>query len=337
MASGFPDWTRAIVLLGWDGTNFIPVLLDEDGNLNVLMRGEDALGDLHMVRVDADGQIIMVPRGASGHYLDVDAAGFMTAVIKGNYEGDLITVKADDQGRLSAFVVDSVDAWGNLLKVGNAELAARLGSLMSYDGRGQYQFGYDFRNGLTGWNTAVWGTGAQVVLTPEAFERGGYSVSLTAGSDGSHAATTWYHTDIMESDTIGVEAGISIAGSIDSLRVLATVYDGDNYHTIGLQYDDVNDRLHVREPGPTWTQFEGSYQMYHNANAFHIFKIVADISTGKYVRALIAGHEFDVSAYDVLTGASATRPYIDFAISLTGRLANNDAINLDYVVITNQE
>jgi len=381
MATGFPDWIRAMVLLGTDGTKYIPVLLDEDGNLNVLMRGEDGGGNLQMVRVDDDGQIItvlrgesgnyldvdddgfmtavmkgdkgagalatiavdangqliMVPRGKTGNYLNVDADGFMTTVIKGDYEGALTTVKCDDEGRLSAFVIDSADAWGNMLQIGNAELAARTGSLMSYDGRGQYQYGYDFSGGLTSWITQALGTGAAVSLTPETYERGGYSVRLTGGSDGAKQATCYRRIDVMESKTFGFEVGVSIAASIDWLNIIATYRDGTTAHTAGVKYDDTNDLLRCRVPGPDWQTFATSYQMYHNASAYHVFKFVWDIDAGYYIRALIAGHLYDISAYQILTSADATAPYMDIAVTVQSRVANNDSVNLDYVVLTNQE
>jgi len=337
MATGFPDWTRAIVLLGWDGDNFIPVLLDDDGNLNVLMRGEDALGDLHMVRVDDSGQIIMVPRGASGNYMDVDASGFMTTVIKGDYDGDLVTVKADDQGRLSAFIIDSTDAWGNMLQIGNAELAARTGSLMTYDGRGQYQYGYDFSLGLTGWFTQALGTGALVALTPETFERGGYSVQLIAGSDGARQATCYRKIDVMQSDTFGYEAGISIAGTIEWLNIIANFHEGETLYTAGIKYDDFANELLCRTPGPAWTAFDTGIQLYHNASAFHMFKLVWNINTGKYIRCLVGNWSYDLSAYSIHSEADLTRPSMDLSTTVQGRAANNDPINLDYVVVTNQE
>ena len=46
MATGYPDWTRAIRLLGVDGDgNPITVLLDVDGRLYALITGEDESGN----------------------------------------------------------------------------------------------------------------------------------------------------------------------------------------------------------------------------------------------------------------------------------------------------
>ncbi len=136
MTKGYPDWTRAFLLLGKYGETYLPVLLDASGNLYAVFKGDKGGGDLVNIKVDANGQLIMIPRGQNGNYLVVDASGYLTTVIKGDYAGALRTVKLDDQGRLSAFVIDSQDAWGQMLQVGNAELAARLGSIVRFDKRG---------------------------------------------------------------------------------------------------------------------------------------------------------------------------------------------------------
>ena len=331
------DWVRGIALLGWDGENFIPILLDDLGNLNVYMQGEIAPGEMHMIRVDDDGRMITKLRGRDGNYLVVDDAGFMTAVIKAKYGEELITVKADEAGRLSAFIIDSTDAWDNLLKVGNAELAARIGSLMSYDGRGQYQYGYDFSNGLTSWHTQALGGLAEVKLTPETYERGGYSVSLVGGNSTPWQSTCWRMIDVMESKTFGLEVGVSIASSIDWVNILATYYDGVNYHTAGIKYDDTQNLLRCRITEPDWQTFATNYQMFHNASAYHAFKFVWNIDTGKYVRALIAGHYYDLSSYSILSDTSPTKPYMDFSVTVQSRDGYNDAVNWDYVIVTNQE
>jgi len=100
-----PDWLRGIVLLGRDGEEYRVVGVDENGYLGVLlkaaaevtipgdvsvdqnakdreMQGADG-ATLRTVAVDSDGQLIMVPRGASGNYMDVDESGFLIARIVG--------------------------------------------------------------------------------------------------------------------------------------------------------------------------------------------------------------------------------------------------------------
>lgn len=337
MATGFPDWTRAIVLLGWDGTNFIPVLLDEDGNLNILMKGEDAGGDLHMVRVDTDGQIIMVPRGVSGNYMAVDASGFMTTVIKADHEGALTTVACDDTGRLSAFIVDQSDAWGRFLSVGNAELAARLGSLVNYDRRGQILFGSGFERGWGCWNVFGSGTGNAQELDPVYFRTGGYSAKLTAGSTASHYAALALEVGAYPTGRVGLELSISMNGLTDEIEAYWTYYDDANAHQARVRYDHTNSKLYVRNDTGGYTEVTDLTLQTGRPYLFDKIKIVGNPATDLYTRLLINDVEYDISTVSMYHFAVAGPTYLSVYIKNEGRAANNDIVYVDDVVLTSSE
>jgi len=57
MVSGEPDWKRSVRLYGWDGTNIIPCLLDSNGNLIAIIKGDYA-GTLKTVAVDDQGRML---------------------------------------------------------------------------------------------------------------------------------------------------------------------------------------------------------------------------------------------------------------------------------------
>ena len=109
-----PDWLRGIILLGHDGEEYRVVSLDEDGQLGVVLKAaaevtipgdvsvdqNDSIREmqgvegvtLRTVAVDADGQIIMVPRGSTGNYMAVDANGYLGAILKAAAE---VTIPGD--------------------------------------------------------------------------------------------------------------------------------------------------------------------------------------------------------------------------------------------------
>lgn len=76
-----PDWFSASVLKGWDGSA------------------------LQTVKVDDAGRPIIVPRGESGYYLDVDSHGYLTVRARGVDAGDTQRdLLVDSSGRLMAMV-----------------------------------------------------------------------------------------------------------------------------------------------------------------------------------------------------------------------------------------
>ena len=96
-ASGFLTCKLSGSLLGI--TNNITV--DQETETREIQGEEPGVG-LHTVSVDDQGQIIMVPRGSNDNYLDVDANGFLTTVMKGNDTGTLRTLAVDASGKILA-------------------------------------------------------------------------------------------------------------------------------------------------------------------------------------------------------------------------------------------
>jgi len=123
MGVEFPDFLRGIALIGKYGTTYLPVAVDPTGQLYIVLTGAPDItipgtvnvDDLNTVKqiqgtdgavyrtakVDASGQFIMVPRGQSGNYMAVDAAGYLTAILKGlKPDASLGSIAVDASGQL---------------------------------------------------------------------------------------------------------------------------------------------------------------------------------------------------------------------------------------------
>ena len=102
MSQDFPDFTRAVRLLGVDASgDLITVLVDSDGNLGAILKGTTAAEALRAVRVDDDGQVLAVLRGADDVDVAVDASGFLAALIKGiDGASALRTIAVDTSGQI---------------------------------------------------------------------------------------------------------------------------------------------------------------------------------------------------------------------------------------------
>jgi len=381
MATGFPDWTRAIVLLGWDGTNFIPVLLDEDGNLNILMKGEDALGDLHMVRVDDsgqmitvlrgatgnyvavdasgfmtavmkgdkgagelasiavddDGQLIMVPRGETGNYLNVDADGFMTTVIKGNAAAGLTTVWVDGDGRLMAFPVDEMDVWDQYVALGNAELAARLGSPVSYERSGQVQLMESFENGRQLWLESISGTGSATELDPTTAKTGGYSIKLTGGSTLGRSAKVYMTKGLLPIGRMGLALSFAIPTWFESLTILLQQYTGTTYYFAGVRFNHAGGQIQLLNSLGNWTNMV-AFTIYPREKEFwSTMKLVVDLTENEYDKLRWNASEYDWSAYPMKSGGSAEAARVRIEVELISDAAENDIAYLDDIILTGSE
>jgi len=294
-----PDWTRATLLQARDAAgNIVTLLVDADGQLYSLLRGEDALGDPQTIQVDADGQLFVVLRGADGVDVAVDADGFLSALLIGEHAGVPHTISVDADGRIEAFVLDSEDQWGSILRIGNAEAAARGGSLMAYDWRGHVLVQNDFARGLGNGYTTVVGAGSSVGLDPEYAVHGGYTVFLSAAAGAGNYARLAAVYGRNPSDRIGLEIGYSALdyGIGTYLQIGMLVQDGVRRWLGRIKIVASGGHVYYWGDDAAWHDkgvIRGS--MFPHSLAF--VKLVVDAATGHYVRLLVNGVETDLSEY----------------------------------------
>ncbi len=147
MARGEPDWKRGVRLYAWDGSQLVPILVDDSGQLYAVIKGTDG-AQLRTLKVDSEGQIISILKGASGNNVAVDSEGNLSTVIKGNSAGTLIPIAVDSDGNLIAVVKGdyagtlrtiAVDDQGRML----ANLAAQdLAQVVTRPGLGAREHAY---------------------------------------------------------------------------------------------------------------------------------------------------------------------------------------------------
>lgn len=267
----------------------------------------------------------------------VGADGSMYAVLQGEYEGILKTVKLDDEGRISAFVIDSVDAWGRMLSIGNAELAARLGSPVLYEQSGRVQFIETFAQGIANWESTVDGTGASVKTCPLYSRRDGYSAELIGGSDGTGLARIQHTQGGLPMGSTGLSFAYSDGTNFDNIIAMLTLYNTVNLFQLGVKIDSVNDKLKVYQSGAIWQEVADARPHTNGREIFFFVKITADLETGNYKELRFNQEVIDISAYEIVTGASVSAAKIRIKIEVTSVAGDNDGIYVDDVILTSKE
>lgn len=336
MSQDFPDFTRAVRLLGIDESgDLVTVLLDSAGNLQALLKGQTAAAALEPIRVDDDGQLVIIPRGQSGNYMSVDGDGFLTAVLKGIYSGTLHTIGVDAAGRIEAFGLDAEDQWGQSLKIGSGEQAARLGSPSTYDWRGQTLVTQDFAHGKGNLFATTYGTGAEVSVSPDTFLQGGYSLKMLGGSDGAMHALVTSIAGRNPSDRYGLSVCFADSGTYDYVYFNLYVRSGGTIYFGRIRYDPGSNELAYWAGGSTYTAIATVYAT-SATYAFNWLKVVIDVNTHKYVRVLFNSDQYDIDANLPYTvGGSAQSIEVDIDVySVAGY---NYGIYLDRYVVTVNE
>jgi len=277
----------------------------------------------------------------AGDYIVVAVTdtGQLYALLQGETaEGDIETVRLDDEGRMSAFVIDSQDAWDRMLTIGNAELAARLGSSVIYDKRGQVLFVESFEGGWYRWKLNKDGLLAAGEITPEAAATGGYCVKLTGGSTLTHFAGIERRVASRPVGRMGLEFSFSVPGSWDYILASLYLFTGALAYIAAVKFVSATGNLRVLDQ--VW-----GYPIVGTGTAlggylkwFNTIKIVGDISTGKYTRLMFNNQEIAIPTNTLKVDDDVTTPPgIMVDIAFYSRLANNDVMYLDDIILTGAE
>ena len=296
----------------------------------------DGVGGLQTVVVDAAGRLIMVPRGNSGHYLGVDSDGFMTTVMKGTYGAALKTLATDDEGYLVAILKDNSDQWGKKISVGLAELAARLGSPMGWDRRGQIAKAVQFENGFGDCWGSTSGAGADVYLSPYFAHVGGYSCCLVSGTTVGKSAQVRFYGEYAPADRVGLEVGFSVSTQPDYIYFDLRVWDGSRVHRLYARLNNATDKLQILNSVPAYVDVCTFWRPDVPQLSYRV-KFVADLSTQRWVRVLSRGVEYDVSAVATDGVASDATAYFEATVVAREDGATSHTIYVDSVIVTTNE
>ena len=310
--------------------------VDGTGFLTAIMKGTYAGLYSTSVACDVNGHMIMIPRGASGYNLAVDASGFMTTVMKGTYGATLKTLAADDEGYLVAILKDEADQWGKKVSVGIGELAARLGSPMFWDRRGQIVKMQTFADGYGYCTTSHGGTGSAVAFDTDIFQFGKQSVKLTAGTDGAFAADVTLWSDYSPASIVGFEFTFSLDTEVSWVYAEGRVWDGVNENQIYLRWHAVNGKLQIKNDTAAWPDV-CDFQLPAVPQLFVTVKVVANLSTQQWVRLLYRGQEYDISAIKFWRAASDVHPYLTYKVQALGTVTTNRSIYVDRMIVTTNE
>lgn len=272
--------------------------------------------------------------GSSWVPVKAGSDGELYAVLQGDYEGTLTTVGLDSEGRISAFIIDSTDAWGRLLSIGNAELAARLGSPMRYDRRGQVLLMETFETGLQRWSKTEYGTNAAVTHDPTSSLTGGYSVKLENGDAALNYAEIHHHSGVRPVGRTGISAAFALSAVIDTLSMFFDEYRATELVHAGVRFLESGSKLQYLDSAAAWQDIAVWTPADRADKCYNQVKLVVDLDAEEYVRVLANGTEYDLSGTAVRVTAGSYNPYYSVVLKFIGRAGDTDYCYIDDVIVT---
>ena len=221
--------------------------------------------------------------------------------------------------------------------VDNGELAARLGSIVTYDRRGNVVWMDDFEHSANKWSLLGAGTGNNLGISAAASRNGDSSMELTTGNDGARLAQMRQILGYPALSNHGLEFSFTYADELDYLRASFSIYDGALVHQFWINIDQTNQRVQYYDDGGNWVNTGITFEEIHFQPVFTPVKIVADVINNNYVRLIYGAETFDMAGIGTLAGIDASEPQIRILIAAHSNVAKNATVYIDDVIVTQNE
>ena len=218
-----------------------------------------------------------------------------------------------------------------------AELAARVGSPVVYDRRGEVVFMETFAYGFDTWQKAYSGAYSRVVLDPIRFVSNGFSALLGAGTDEGGYAILYLNVPYLSVDSLGLEFRGIINANVNYIRGEIWRYDGSYQHQANLYYYPVSGDLKVKvKSGGIQTILSGE-TIALDVEVFSFFKLVISVQSETFLRVLFNGKEINISDLSYHKVESKLEPHIKIRFTCQSNGAGNAELFLDNVILTRNE
>lgn len=217
------------------------------------------------------------------------------------------------------------------------ELAVRLGSIVTYERRGEVYWLTNFDNGLGDFESFISGTGSDIKLNNVKSEIGPYSIELVGGTQVGYYSQINKILAVPLSNTVGFQ--ISIEHSSDSYvtQIDLTIYDGFTLYNGSVWIQASSQQIQLRDSDGNYFVLASSLGYLPNTQYFMHVKLVIDIVNNKYVRLLVDNVEYDLSAYGLASGGSSIKKSIQAKVTNYNDTGDASSIFVDNFIITINE
>ena len=218
-----------------------------------------------------------------------------------------------------------------------AELAARLGSISTFDRRGNVIFMDGFESGLAQWALGGSGTNNAVTQCSEFARNGAFCAKLRGGSSLGLYASMVKKLPYPVIGKLGLEASFDGNTDFNYFEVRFQLYDGTTLHTAKLRFTYSTGAMAYYDSNADMIDLVTGLYLASSGELFSTVKLVVDFENEAYERVLFNSDTYDVSGIAYFEEASAADPQIRITLIVINETGNPGLIYVDDVILTQNE
>ena len=218
-----------------------------------------------------------------------------------------------------------------------AELAARLGSPVTYDRTGSVIWYTDFEHGLQGSEFGVDHPDSKGQLTSNRAYRGSFSCMLNPREVAGSYVNWGRVIHFLQKGPIAVEMSVSTDADPDAIRLTMYYFDGNRVLTGLVHYQTDGGYWKIITKDIPWVTVLEGVELQQGPAAWHPVKLVIDTEKKAYVRLLVANVVVDLTEHKLTDNPSEALGQLEFRVNVYGSETRHAAGYIDSVIVTQNE
>ena len=217
------------------------------------------------------------------------------------------------------------------------EIAARLGSPVTYSRTGTVIWLDTFEFGFGGWTRVTTGTGGAIALITDPVHSGRFAVKLTGGSTGSGLAQITKYVYALDPNSLGVEVTFQINTTDLKELLIEFTQGGPDAVDFGIFFDGTAGEIYYLNSASAKVLLD-TYGFGMGSNQpFYVMKLVVDLVTRKFVRLHWNERTYDMAGISGYLYTETDEPYFKSRIEVRSLAGSNEAVIVDNVIFTANE
>jgi len=218
-----------------------------------------------------------------------------------------------------------------------AELAARLGSIVTFDRRGDVVWLDNFEDNINKWYQDLYAGLGEISLSLDRARNGAKSAKLVTGPYTFYYARIQHYLPLPVTTRIGLEVSFSSEEEKFEFASIILICDGETWHEAAIGYNRITNQLLYLGADGAYHSFAEGIAICRNSFLFHTMKFVMDFATGKYVHCILGSAVYDLSLYSYYTTPYTIYPYMLVELRVTTREDAAKTIYVDDAIVTQNE
>lgn len=217
------------------------------------------------------------------------------------------------------------------------EVAARLGSIVIYDKRGDVVFFETFEEPVLRWDITKVEAESYARLDNSNVRSGSQAVKLHTANVNEEEVKIASYFAPLASKRLGGEISFSKLSTRHELYIGFNIYDGTYFKQPWINISYPNNKLYVRNEAGIFVEVAAMPGIRSDDFLFHTTKFVFDLDTDKYERWMLNIAEYDISTFSFKATGFETAPYIEFFCSVINTTSTGADLWVDDYILTQAE